>query len=255
MPFTELMQKVGIEETGTSGFHIKRLKELLERTDEGRYKLSELGLVTYRILRYAEKGSGEEPRRTEEKTLKVFKGSGKILVTKDLIEKYGKIAFEWMSEVLFAEDMDEELFRNKVLYFKGIGTIVVPKPLVRLAYSRMEDYMGGVVGYEGKLPEEWLAGRRVKTIENYGGRLIVSKKRLERAREEGYRLRIENYGVLIIGEDVPPELFDEVVVSIESYGPVYALRHLHELIHDKLEVKYSKVYDLSALSEETISTE
>ena len=239
MQFTELMEKLGIEETGTFGFHIKRLNELLERTGEGKYKLSELGQLAYNIIRFAEGGKVEEIGEvTPTPTVKVFNNIAKLLVDRTLLEKYNKVAFDWIGTLLFTEDVDEELFKSKVLYFRGVGTIVVPKKLLRLAYGRLESMCGDIIGYEGELPRHWIefkAKKRIKDIENYTGTFILTKDRLERAREQGYVLRIENYSTLVIDRDVPPELFSEVVHSIESYGPIYAPKNLHRVIMNKVE--------------------
>jgi len=240
MQFTELMSRLGIEETGTFGFHIKRLNELLERTDEGKYRLSELGRLAYNIIRFAEEGKIERISQvTSLPKVKVFSNITKLIVDRALLEKYNKVAFDWIGTLLFAEDVDEELFKNKVLYFKGVGTIVVPRRLLRLAYGRLESMCGDIIGYEGELPRRWIEfkaeKKRIKDIENYTGTFILTRDRLEKAKEQGYILRIENYSTLVIDRDIPPELFDEVVHSIESYGPIYAPRELHRVIMNKIE--------------------
>ncbi|RLE69264.1 MAG: hypothetical protein DRJ43_04235, partial [Thermoprotei archaeon] len=238
MQFTELMKRLGIEETGTFGFHIKRLEELLEKVEDGGYRLSELGRLAYSVMRYAEEkgeGLGEEVEAALP-DIKVFKGLQKMLVTRSMLEEHGKVAFEQIGTVAFAEDIDGELFEDKVLYFKFVGRIVVPKSIGKLVYRKLDEWCGDIIGYEGGLPA-WLdtayaADKGVRELENYGGTLMLTRERLERARREGYVLRIENYGMLVIEREVTPELFEEAVHSIESYGPIYAPRELHKVISD-----------------------
>ena len=237
MQFTELMERLGIEETGTFGFHVRRLRDLLERGEDGRYRLSELGRLAYRLIRAAEGGIAEIEALGAEPKVKVFNNISKLVVDREMLERHDKVAFNWIGTVIFTEDVDEELFKRKVLYFKGVGTIVVPKRLVRLAYGRLEEMCGNVVGYEGEVPRRWLEveEERVEELENYSGTLILTRERLERAKEEGRKLRIENYAVLVVERGVTPELLDEVVLSIESYGPIYAPRELHRVIANKIE--------------------
>jgi len=255
MNFTEIMNKLGISETGTFGFHIKRIEDLLEKTDDGKYKLSSLGLVAYNIIKYAREGRvaeiEEEKLGTER--IKVFRYLEKLVVNRSLLEKYSKVGFHHIGTVVFAEDIDPELFKKKVLFFRGIGTIVVPKNLIKIAYSFMEEYCGDVVGYEGELPQKWLEEKKpVKHLDIYSGEFILTKERLEKAKEKGFKYRIENYGRLIVERDITPELFDETVFSIDSYGIIYAPRALHKIILNKIESVSGQILDLSEFEKETI---
>jgi len=251
--FTEIMNRLGISETGTFGFHIKRMEDLLEKTDDGKYKLSDLGLVAYNIIKYAKEGRvakiEEEKPSVEE--VKVFRYLVKIIVDRSLLERYSKVGFDYVGTVVFTEDIDPELFKKKVLFFRGVGTIVVPKNLVKIAYSLMEEYCGDIVGYEGELPQKWLEEKKpVKHLDIYGGDFILTKERLEKAKREGFKYRIENYGRLIIERDVTPELFDETVFSINSYGEIYAPRALHKIILNKVESVSGQILDLSEFEKE-----
>jgi len=251
--FTEIMSRLGISETGTFGFHIKRMEDLLEKTDDGKYKLSDLGLVAYNIIKYAREGRVakiEEEKPSIEK-VKVFRYLEKLIVDRSLLEKYSKVGFDYVGTVVFTEDVDPELFKKKVLFFKGVGTIVVPKNLVKIVYSLMEEYCGDVVGYEGTLPHKWLEEEKpVKNLDIYGGNFVLTKERLEKAKKEGFMYRIENYGRLIIERNVTPELFDETVFSIDSYGIIYAPRALHKIILNKIESISGQILDLSEFEKE-----
>jgi len=253
LSFSELMELAGIEETGTFGFHMRRIEDLVEKLDDGRYRLSDLGRLAYSIICFAEGKGDIVPSRPVKGEVKVFNYISKVVIDRSLLEKYSKVGFDYIGKVVFTEDVDEELFRDKVLFFKGVGKIVVPKHLVRLAYSLLDEYCGSVIRYEGKVPKRWLEEKRgVRELVNYG-EMVITRRRLEKAVEEGYMLRIENHGTLIIEEDVNPELFERAVFSIDSRGEIYAARKLHRIISDKIESISGGVRDLAELTEKGAS--
>lgn len=51
LTYSELMKKVGIEDSGTFGFHMRKMHRLLKKNDMGEYELSELGLKAYDMLK------------------------------------------------------------------------------------------------------------------------------------------------------------------------------------------------------------
>lgn len=105
---------------------------------------------------------------------------------------------------------------------------MVPRHLVKAVYGRTE-------------AEEL---RRIKDIDVYGT-LILTRSRLEKYRNEGLKLRIENYGKLVMEEDVSGELFEEAALSINSCGVVHAAPHLHLLISDRTESSTGAIKDLA----------
>lgn len=233
LTFTELMKEVGIEETGTFGFHIKRLEDLISKDGNGIYRLNELGRLAYEILKYVKKESSEAER------VKTIIHFDVYVVTREMLEGSEGVEFKHITTLIFRHEIDEELFKKKVLSLKHIKRIIVPRRLVKMLYSRMEKYCGSVITYEGELPSKWLdmtseEFEKIKDIDVYGS-LLLTRNRLEKYREEGIKIRIENYGKLIIDEDVDRELFDKTVHSIESFGVIYAPRDLFRIINDKIE--------------------
>ena len=63
--YTELMRKTGVDDSGTFGFHLRRMQKLLKKNQRGEYELSELGWKAYKILKQLK---GEKPvEKVEEK--------------------------------------------------------------------------------------------------------------------------------------------------------------------------------------------
>lgn len=118
MTFTELMRETGIEETGPLGFHMGRMEELVHREKSGEYKLSDLGALVYRVIRYAE-GGGDAAEAVGR--VKTFKGVQRLLVNKEMLDKYSGVGFRHIETLIFEPDVDGQLFRDKVLYLEYIG--------------------------------------------------------------------------------------------------------------------------------------
>ena len=246
LTFTELMREAGVEETGTFGFHIKRIEYLLEKTGDGKYKLSKLGMQAYKIVKYSK---GESvPQIKQEEGIKIYKGEEKVVVNKEKLEKYKKLGFKDIETLIFMEDVDPETFKEKVLFIEDVETIVVPRHLIRVLYSRVEGGCEEVIAYEGKVPERWLAITKkdlhnVKHINIYGTGLIT-RKMLESYKKSGKMIKINNYGQLIIDKDVTSELFDEVVYSIDSFGTIKAPPELFKVILEKTSTTFGMLEEL-----------
>ena len=58
MSFSDLMRSVELEDTGTFGFHLNVLRNLVEQNEEGKYRLSQLGKVAHQLSKFT-KGSEE----------------------------------------------------------------------------------------------------------------------------------------------------------------------------------------------------
>jgi len=56
--FTELMQELGLNETGTLTFHLRQMERALEKTSDGKYRLSELGRIAHSLSVEGEKSIG-----------------------------------------------------------------------------------------------------------------------------------------------------------------------------------------------------
>lgn len=56
--FTELMQGLDFKETGKLTFHLRQMDRVLKKTSDGKYKLSTLGRVAYKVTVEGEKSIG-----------------------------------------------------------------------------------------------------------------------------------------------------------------------------------------------------
>ncbi len=247
MAFTELMKEIGIEETGTFGFHIKRVEELIEREKNGRYRLNSLGRLAYKVLVFGEKGRALGGLAETEAAYKILRGD-KVVVDRELLEKYGKVGFEDIDILVFKHDVDGELFKNAVLYIRNTSKVVIPKRLVKVIYSRVEHGCKEIIVYEGETSGRWLALEtenleKIKSIQNFG-EMVLTRGKLEKLRGEGIKTRIDNYGILVFGEDIDKELFNEVVYSVNSYGVIYAPKHLYTSIMEKTDSVSGVVRDI-----------
>jgi len=221
MTFTEMMSAAGIEETGTFGFHLKRLEPLLEKTEMGKYRLSELGRLAYKLLSFAGKAELEE-----ESKARTISGLPTYLIDRETLEK-APIYVRDCDEVIVARDVDPELVREKLIGMRNITVVKVPKELYEHVIKKLEGNIGSIVAYEGQAPPKSL-GRAIEnysvlsincddlvegtSIRNYG-----KLKLLNLTEENISRLaRIENYGLLL----VPKGFKMRVLGVVSNYGKI-----------------------------------
>lgn len=58
LEYSEIMRELGLTSTGRLNYHLKVMRELLEKDELRRYRLNRRGLLAYQLL--SEYGSGEE---------------------------------------------------------------------------------------------------------------------------------------------------------------------------------------------------
>lgn len=231
LSFSELMERIGIRETGTFGFHLKKAEPLLEKLPDGRYKLSSLGETAYKLLTYLEKPELlEKPEAKPEEGVKTLSGLGKLLLDAERLKRYESVIIENCGEVLIDSDVTPELFEEKVLSFRRIGRILTPKNLYRPVLRRLEEECGSVETYEGELPLEGAPSRRC--LENYG-ELVVDVSRLKPGTS------IENYGILTL-KNVTEENVDRIA-GIENYGVIRVPKGFKETILLRVTAQYGRV--------------
>jgi DNA-binding transcriptional ArsR family regulator len=124
LTYSSLMRKIGIDDSGTFGFHIRKMRRLLSKTDMGEYKLNDLGKKAYEMLNQL---LGEEREVIEEtkdqvvserevETL-IISGRLRYNLTKDVVEMYHKKGVRLSLDKivkLVIHDMPRELFDNVV---------------------------------------------------------------------------------------------------------------------------------------------
>jgi len=63
LPYKRLLEVAGVE-TGVLNYHLGKLKGLVEKQEDGRYALTEEGMLAYKILLYYERGGGASTAST-----------------------------------------------------------------------------------------------------------------------------------------------------------------------------------------------
>lgn len=182
LTFTEMMAAAGIDETGTFGFHLKKMEPLLEK--EGAwYRLSELGRLAYRILKHIEEGEPLERAAPHEAGKPItLEGLDEVVVNRELLEE-APVEIVDCDVVIFAEDVDKQLFRERVLSISGADVVRVPRHLYPLVFTKIEGGVDTVDYYEEGEPH------RVKEFTCFSS-MVVDLKEVEG------KVKIANFGVL-----------------------------------------------------------
>jgi len=220
MTFTEMMEVSGIEETGTFGFHLKKIEPLLEKGDFGKYRLSELGKLAYNILSYVEEGHLPEKKEVVGEP-RVIKGIDELVVTKELL-KEGPVVIQDCDTVVFDSDVDAELFKRNVLSLRNIDVIEVPKHLYKLVFSKIEENVDMVTYYEG----EWKPERSQSFVSF--SEMIIDLPKIED------KVSIVNFGKLKL-EGLNDENLEKIE-SITNFGTVLVPKGFREKIFRKMTI-------------------
>ncbi len=157
MTYTELMQECGIEDSGTFGFHLRRMRGLLKKNERGEYELNDLGWRAYKILCDLKGREAEKKEKLEEKrvykapTVVKFKGEPivicdriKLDLTREIVEGYfsrGKklILKDILTLVIYP--MPRELFDAVVESIYDCLTVYAPRNLADLVQERTQDIL------------------------------------------------------------------------------------------------------------------
>jgi len=121
--YTKLMKRVGIEDSGTFGFHLRKMQKLLKKDDMGEYVLSDLG----------------------RKAIDILEKIG--YVTKDFVEKPDKVVDEKKHEeasVRFGHEtkvisgmVSYEFNENIARMYREKGVRLIFRDIIKLAIGRM----------------------------------------------------------------------------------------------------------------------
>ncbi len=136
LTYTKIMQKLDIKDSGTLGFHLKKMAKLLRRDEFGEYRLSELGWKALNIMKQLEGKEeveiGDEEREEVEKKLRVFSDHLKFEYTPKLAirlkEENAKAVFTDII-TLVIHPMSRELFNETVESISDVLTCYVPEDL------------------------------------------------------------------------------------------------------------------------------
>ncbi|MCI4461684.1 MAG: helix-turn-helix domain-containing protein, partial [Thermogladius sp.] len=163
--FSELMNELHIEDTGTMVFHLRKLSGLIEKNERGEYVLTDLGRRAYQLLRQLESGGGgvaevasgkrgegermgeaggSEGARAVPGTLVIgdrlrlhldrdflesVKSSGKKLVVRDVID------------LTISDDVDPALFGETVEEISDVISLKAPKRLRSMVELKSRDVL------------------------------------------------------------------------------------------------------------------
>ena len=134
LTYTKIMQKLDIKDSGTLGFHLKKMSKLLRRDEFGEYRLSELGWKALKIIEQLEGRESEVPKRVEEEEekIRVFSDHLKFEYTYKLarrLRENGVKAVFTDIVTLVIHPMDRDLFNETVKSISDVLTCYVPEDL------------------------------------------------------------------------------------------------------------------------------
>ncbi len=148
--YTELMRKTGVEDSGTFGFHLRRMQKLLVKNNRGEYELSNLGWKAYNILKQLK---GEEPKpktRRKEETIEEAKELTPLVIsdrssfelTREIAESYlrrgRRLVITDILKVTI-HPMPREVFDKVVEKISDVLTLYAPKELEDLVHEKTHD--------------------------------------------------------------------------------------------------------------------
>ena len=160
--YTELMRKTGVDDSGTFGFHLRRMQKLLKKNQRGEYELSELGWKAYKILKQLK---GEKPvekieEKVEEKehveklTPLVISDRMSFELTEEMAKAYlqrGKRLVITDTLKVVIHPMSRELFDKVVESISDVLTLYAPKNLEDLIHEKAIDVVS-IKFYTNKPP-------------------------------------------------------------------------------------------------------
>jgi len=157
LTYTELMREVGVEDSGTFGFHLRRMQKLVSKSRTGEYQLSDLGAKAYKILLELEgKKFPVEEEKEPSKTM-VVSDRLKFILTEEIAKSYVNRGIRIVLRdilKLIIKPMDRRVFDKAVEEIADCAIIYVPKALEDLVYERCRDISITKV-YEREPHVEW----------------------------------------------------------------------------------------------------
>jgi len=252
MTFSEMMQAAGSSETGTFGFHFKKLLPLLDKAQDSGYKLSKLGSVAVGILGgfRSDEVKPVEPLRIANRVssdeinddVECVQGLDIAWLNKDRLQKSTGVVVRDCVKVFIDQDIDEQTAREKILSLSNIERIDIPKHLTPIILSRLEREVGRIVRYEGAISIDAYCDNVQKTYKGSTGldffdEGVLSAKDLQTPK------RIENFSFLRVMDDVTPELVNNNVLELNNYGDISCPNGLKEALSKKVTDNYGSIHE------------
>lgn len=148
--YTKLMKRLGIKDSGTLGFHIKKMNKLFKKDDLGEYVLNELGFRAYRLINELEGRESSEEKEEEYEDI-IISNKLNFNYTEELARKFldeGKRAILTDIITLVIHKMPRELFDKTVKEISDCVSIKVPRDLYELATLKSDEVLNISV-YDG----------------------------------------------------------------------------------------------------------
>ena len=154
--YTKLMKKTGVEDSGTFGFHIKKMRKLLKKNDLGEYILNDTGLKAYKLIKDLEQKKKTEERKEKSEEDEEIVISDKLSFEFD--EAFARKLYEDGKKVIFTDivtftiyPMPPEIFDSVVKEISDCVTIYVPKEIENNLHLKANDVLT-IKSYEGEKP-------------------------------------------------------------------------------------------------------
>ncbi len=178
LTYSELMRLTKVDDSGTFGFHLRGLRGLVRKNEEGEYELTSEGWRVYRALKHLEALGASEEQEAE-----VQAGGGEVGVSKwevvvledrfrldvdyDLLSRLrreGKKLLVRDIMTVVIHDVPEELLDGVLEGIEDCVTVYVPKRFRSLVQLRSRDVLT-LKEYEGEPPKgEGILGSLVSAI-------------------------------------------------------------------------------------------
>ena len=159
LTYSELMSKVGLEDSGTFGFHLRKMRRLIEKSSSGKYTLSKLGKCAYDILtklKFKETAETKHAISTKEikeptiisdrisfefteKLARAYHEKGKRVILSDMVS-------------LVIHKMPKDLFDKVVEGIRDCVTVYAPEDLEDLVQLKLSDVLA-LKTYKDKPPK------------------------------------------------------------------------------------------------------
>ncbi len=181
--FTQLMKDVGVDDSSVLAFHLRKLRRLIRKNEQGDYELTNLGVKAYKILKELslgeerkEEGKSEEVKvevSRERKEGEVITISDKIslTLTKDMLMNWYKEGKKVVIEdviKLIIEPVSREVFKSVIKGIYDVVTVYAPRELSAEVYEKCMD-VGTIKFYEGKEPKVKRRGKVSSIIIDLSG--------------------------------------------------------------------------------------
>jgi DNA-binding HxlR family transcriptional regulator len=163
--FSELMNELHIEDTGTMVFHLRKLSGLVEKNERGEYVLTDLGRRAYQLLRQLETGGGgvagvASGKRGEGERMGEAGGSegagavqGTLVISdrlrlhldRDFLESVKssgkKLLVRDVIDLAISDDVDPALFGETVEEISDVISLKAPRRLRSLVELKSRDVL------------------------------------------------------------------------------------------------------------------